>query len=100
MLNMARKKWSAKRINVNLSENEYEILAQYSLLTKRDMTDVIRELVRGLQKKLSILRASNPQDWPAFHEPVLEEFPSVGNWRPPPYSAALHWGWGIPGGKG
>jgi len=62
MLNMARKKWSAKRINVNLSENEYEILAQYSLLTKRDMTDVIRELVRGLQKKLSILRASNPQD--------------------------------------
>ncbi len=49
---LPRQKWSAKRLNINLSDAEYDLLVKYSTFTQRDMTDVIRELIRGLQKKL------------------------------------------------
>jgi hypothetical protein len=44
--NMARKKWTVKRISVGFSQYEVEILEEYCEKYGREKTDVIRELVR------------------------------------------------------
>ncbi len=48
-MKMANKKWAVKRITVNLAAQEAEILEKYCEKTGRPATDVIRELIRGLQ---------------------------------------------------
>ncbi|WP_082209706.1 RepB family protein [Fischerella sp. PCC 9605] len=42
------KKWTAKRITINLASTEAEKLQKYCNQTGRTATDVIRELIRGL----------------------------------------------------
>ncbi|MBW4606266.1 MAG: CopG family transcriptional regulator [Hassallia sp. WJT32-NPBG1] len=46
---MTNKKWAVKRITVNLATQEAEKLERYCQITGRPATDVIRELIRGLQ---------------------------------------------------
>jgi predicted DNA-binding protein len=46
---MTNKKWAVKRITVNLATQEAEKLEKYCQQTGRPATDVIRELIRGLQ---------------------------------------------------
>lgn len=45
------KKWSVKRITVNLASTEVQALDNYCNETGRPATDVIRELIRSLQSK-------------------------------------------------
>ncbi len=45
------KKWVAKRMTVNLASIEAEILETFCSQTGRPATDVIRELIRSLEKK-------------------------------------------------
>jgi hypothetical protein len=40
-------------LNVRIEESEMEILKQYCQQSGRTQTDVVRELVRGLRRKLS-----------------------------------------------
>ncbi len=42
------KKWASKRITLNLASIEAERLEKYCIQTGRPVTDVIRELIRGL----------------------------------------------------
>ena len=44
------KKWAVKRITINLAFTENEQLEQYCAITGRAATDVIRELIRSLEK--------------------------------------------------
>ncbi|MEH2087755.1 CopG family transcriptional regulator [Nostoc sp.] len=44
-----KKKWAVKRLTVNLTTQEMKKLEQYCTLTGRPATDVIRELLRGLE---------------------------------------------------
>jgi predicted DNA-binding protein len=44
------KKWSVKRVTVNLASAEAMLLEQYCQNTGRPSTDVIRELIRALPK--------------------------------------------------
>ncbi|MDM9584427.1 MULTISPECIES: CopG family transcriptional regulator [unclassified Nostoc] len=44
-----KKKWAVKRLTVNLTTEEMKKLEQYCALTGRPATDVIRELLRGLE---------------------------------------------------
>ncbi|MBD2175002.1 CopG family transcriptional regulator (plasmid) [Anabaena sp. FACHB-709] len=46
---MAKKKWSVKRITVNLASTEVETLEDYCTATGRPAADVIRELIRKLK---------------------------------------------------
>lgn len=48
---MVNKKWSVKRITVNLTSSEVQALENYCKTTGRPATDVIRELIRTLQSK-------------------------------------------------
>ncbi len=41
-----------KRLNVNLPASEMEILETYCKQTKRNKTDIIREHIRSLEKKI------------------------------------------------
>ena len=41
-----------KRLNVNLPASEMEILEAYCKQVKRNKTDLIREYIRSLEKKL------------------------------------------------
>jgi predicted DNA-binding protein len=41
-----------KRLNINLPLSEMEILDAYAKQTKRNKTDLIREYIRSLEKKL------------------------------------------------
>lgn len=47
------KKWSVKRITVNLTSNEAEKLEKYCQQTGRPATDVIRELIRRVPQNSS-----------------------------------------------
>ncbi|MEJ1937497.1 CopG family transcriptional regulator, partial [Nostoc sp. NIES-2111] len=49
----ANKKWSVKRITVNLASTEVETLETYCQTTGRPATDVIRELIRTLELRAS-----------------------------------------------
>ncbi|MBR8833916.1 MAG: CopG family transcriptional regulator [Stigonema ocellatum SAG 48.90 = DSM 106950] len=42
------KKWAVKRITLNLTTTEANMLESYCDQTGRPITDVIRELIRGL----------------------------------------------------
>ncbi|HEY9876543.1 MAG TPA: hypothetical protein V6D12_24160 [Candidatus Obscuribacterales bacterium] len=42
----------AKRLNINLPSSEMEILDIYSKQVKRNKTDLIREYIRSLEKKI------------------------------------------------
>ncbi|MCX7595242.1 MAG: CopG family transcriptional regulator [Fischerella sp.] len=42
------KKWTTKRMTINLASAEVEKLEKYCNQTGRPTTDVIRELIRGL----------------------------------------------------
>nr|WP_313937364.1 CopG family transcriptional regulator [Anabaena azotica] len=44
------RKWSAKRITVNLTSSEVKALKDYCSATGRPATDVIRELIRSLER--------------------------------------------------
>lgn len=46
---MTNKKWAVKRITVNLAALEAEKLEKFCQQTGRPATDVIRELIRGLE---------------------------------------------------
>jgi hypothetical protein len=46
-----KRKWANKRITINLSEQEGQILEEYCSEKERTATDVVRELIRGLAKK-------------------------------------------------
>ncbi|MEM7555449.1 MAG: CopG family transcriptional regulator [Cyanobacteria bacterium P01_A01_bin.84] len=46
---MTNKKWAVKRITVNLAALEAEKLEKFCQRTGRPATDVIRELIRGLE---------------------------------------------------
>ncbi|MBD2504849.1 CopG family transcriptional regulator [Anabaena azotica] len=48
---MVNRKWSVKRITVNLSSSEVQALKTYCQTTGRPATDVIRELIRTLESK-------------------------------------------------
>ncbi|HEY9801763.1 MAG TPA: hypothetical protein V6D25_15505 [Leptolyngbyaceae cyanobacterium] len=50
---MVNRKWSAKRITVNLTSSEVQALETYCTATGRPATDVIRELIRTLESKAS-----------------------------------------------
>jgi protein-arginine kinase activator protein McsA len=41
-----------KQINIRLSEAELEILKQYCQQEEREQSDVIREFIRSLKKKI------------------------------------------------
>lgn len=41
-----------KRLNINLPTSEMEILDAYGKQVKRNKTDLIREYIRSLEKKL------------------------------------------------
>lgn len=43
------KKWTIKRITINLASTESEKLERYCAITGRPATDVIRELIRSLE---------------------------------------------------
>ncbi|KAB8332266.1 CopG family transcriptional regulator [Scytonema tolypothrichoides VB-61278] len=43
------KKWAVKRITLNLASTEAEKLQKYCDQTGRPATDVVRELIRGLE---------------------------------------------------
>jgi predicted DNA-binding protein len=45
---MINKKWTEKRITINLTIQESQILNEYTTRTGRPMTDIIRELIRNL----------------------------------------------------
>jgi predicted DNA-binding protein len=45
---MGNKKWAVKRMTINLTTNEAELLDAYCKKTGRPATDVIRELIRTL----------------------------------------------------
>jgi hypothetical protein len=49
---MTNKKWSTKRITVNLTSQEETILEKYAGKTGRPVTDIIRELIRSLSKEV------------------------------------------------
>jgi len=49
---MVNKKWATKRITVNMTNQEKELLEKYCQQTGRPATDVIRELIRGLETKI------------------------------------------------
>ena len=42
------KKWTAKRLTINLTSSEVERLEKYCSKTGRPATDVIRELIRSV----------------------------------------------------
>jgi hypothetical protein len=44
------------RLDFRLDEREAELLEEYCLLTNRTKTEVLRELIRGLKKKVEKLR--------------------------------------------
>ena len=44
-----KKKWAVKRMTLNLASTEAEKLQKYCDETGRPATDVIRELIRGLE---------------------------------------------------
>lgn len=44
------------RLDFRLDESEAELLEEYCILTNRTKTDVVRELIRGLKKKVAKLR--------------------------------------------
>ncbi|WP_225894394.1 ribbon-helix-helix protein, CopG family [Atlanticothrix silvestris] len=46
---MNNKKWAVKRLTINLTTSEAEIIKQYCAMTGRPATDVIRELIRSLE---------------------------------------------------
>ncbi|MBW4596179.1 MAG: CopG family transcriptional regulator [Brasilonema angustatum HA4187-MV1] len=46
---MFKKKWAVKRMTLNLASAEAEKLQKYCDETGRPATDVIRELIRGLE---------------------------------------------------
>lgn len=43
------KKWAVKRITLNLASTEAQLLQKYCEQTGRPATDVVRELIRGLE---------------------------------------------------
>jgi hypothetical protein len=47
-------------MNFRITEQEKAIVHEYCELTGRTQTDVFREFVRSLEKRLAKLRASNP----------------------------------------
>jgi uncharacterized protein (DUF1778 family) len=47
-------------VNFRVTKQEKEILQEYCELTGRTQTDVYREFIRELSKRLSKLRVSNP----------------------------------------
>ncbi len=47
-------------VNFRVTKKEKEVLQEYCELTGRTQTDVYREFIRRLEKKLLKLRASNP----------------------------------------
>jgi len=49
-----------------LTSEEKEVLVKYCELTSRTQSDVFREFLRTLQKKLSKKGVLNPPLWPAF----------------------------------
>lgn len=53
------KKWAVKRITINLTKNEADILSFYCNLTGRPATDVIRELIRCLPTDTEQLTLQN-----------------------------------------
>lgn len=53
------KKWAVKRITVNLTSSEAFKLDEYCRQTGRPATDVIRELIRGLQLSKCVPEAGN-----------------------------------------
>ena len=54
-----KKKWTIKRITLNLASIEAEKLALYCKQTGRPATDVIRELIRGLPVRDEVAKAAN-----------------------------------------
>lgn len=57
------KKWSVKRITINLASNESQKLEQYCSQTGRPATDVIRELIRSLNaKQIDVIDDSESQN--------------------------------------
>ncbi|MBD0361534.1 MAG: ribbon-helix-helix protein, CopG family [Coleofasciculus sp. C3-bin4] len=45
-----------KRLNINLPASEMEILDVYCKQVRRNKTDLIREFIRSLEKKISKLK--------------------------------------------
>lgn len=42
-----------KRLQIRCSQSEYELLEEYCLMVNRTKSDVVRELIRSLKRKLT-----------------------------------------------
>ena len=49
-----------KMLTIRASENELEILARYAVQTRRTKSDIVRELLRSLERKLKRAAALRP----------------------------------------
>jgi predicted DNA-binding protein len=49
---MAQGSMNEKMLNVRMPESEFLLLTRYAAATGRTKTDVVRELIRGLEQKL------------------------------------------------
>jgi hypothetical protein len=49
---MAQGSMNEKMLNVRMPESEFRLLTRYAVAMGRTKTDVVRELIRGLEQKL------------------------------------------------